>query len=285
MGPLQRRPRRVDRLGSPGRGNLTSSGTNGRSVCTFILAWHVFADTPIVVAANRDEADDRPAEPPSVRDGEPAVLAPRDAEAGGTWIGVNEHGVLAALTNRWVDADLPGDRSRGLLVNDVLAEGSAEDGARRVERAVEADEYQGFNLVVADANAVLYYEWDGRLEFSQFDPGVHVVVNVGAALGGGGPSGETLVDPGFRREAARCQADDARRLRDRLAPAPGEDADGWLDRAADALADHDAGVCVHRDGFGTRSSSLVRLDDGERTYLFADGPPCSTPYRPVDEQV
>jgi uncharacterized protein with NRDE domain len=242
-------------------------------VCTFILAWHVFADTPIVVAANRDEADDRPAEPPSVRDGEPAVLAPRDAEAGGTWIGVNEHGVLAALTNRWVDADLAGDRSRGLLVNDVLAELSAEDGARRVERAVEADEYQGFNMVVADATAALYYEWGGRLDFTQFDPGVHVVVNVGA-------DGRYVV-PSSREDLAETQAERADRLLADLAPEPGETATAWQDRAADAIADHDYGVCVHGDEFGTRSSSLIAVGREGTTYRFADGPPCRTEYRGV----
>jgi hypothetical protein len=253
-------------------------------VCTLVLAWQVFAEAPVVVAANRDEADDRPAEPPARRGSDPAVVAPRDAEAGGTWTGYNEHGLYVGLANRWAE-DLAAERSRGLLVSDALREQSADDAVRLVERAVERDGYDGFELVAADDGAAFLLEWDGRLRVRRLDPGVHVVVNVGAALGGGGVPAETLVDPGIRRAAAERQADDARRLRDRLAPAPGEDADGWLDRAADALADHDAGVCIHRDGFGTRSSSLVRLDDGGRTYLFADGPPCSTPYRKVDEQV
>jgi uncharacterized protein with NRDE domain len=242
-------------------------------VCTFIIAWQVFADTPIAVAANRDEADDRPTEPPSVRDGEPAVLAPRDRRAGGTWIGVNEEGVLAALTNRWVDAELAGDRSRGRLVDDVLEERTAEDGGRRVERAVQAHEYEGFNLVVADANAALYYEWDGALDFTQFDPGVHVVVNVGA-------DGRYVI-PSFRQDAGERVADSADRLSTDLAPEPGETATSWHDRAAERLADHEYGVCVHGDGFGTRSSSLIAVGPQGTRYRFADGPPCETPYRDV----
>jgi len=71
-------------------------------VCTIVIAWQVFTDTPVVVAANRDELLDRPSEPPAVVEEDPRVGAPRDAEAGGTWIGYNEHGVLVALTNRWV---------------------------------------------------------------------------------------------------------------------------------------------------------------------------------------
>jgi hypothetical protein len=85
-------------------------------------------------------------------------------------------------------------------------------------------------------------------------------------------------------ERRAAQADAARRLRDRLDPRAGERAGTWLDRAGVALGDHDSGVCVHGDGFGTRSSSLVALG-AERTYRFADGPPCETAYRRVDEQV
>jgi uncharacterized protein with NRDE domain len=245
-------------------------------VCTFIVAWQVFVDTPVAVAANRDEAYDRPAEPPSVREGEPSVLAPRDAEAGGTWIGVNEHGVLAALTNRWVDADLAGERSRGLLVDDVLSEPTAEDAGRRIERAVRADEYQGFNLVVADATAALYYEWDGSLEFTQFDPGVHVVVNVGA-------DGRYVI-PSFREAVAEAQAERADQLRTHLEPAPGETATAWHDRAAAAVADHEYGVCVHGDGYGTRSSSLIAIGREGTSYRFAEGPPCETEYRDVSPE-
>ena len=69
-------------------------------VCTLVFAWQVFPDAPVVAAANRDELLDRPSEPPSVIEEEPGVVAPRDAEAGGTWIGYNEHGVLVAITNR-----------------------------------------------------------------------------------------------------------------------------------------------------------------------------------------
>lgn len=242
-------------------------------MCTFIIAWQVFADVPIVVAANRDEAVDRPAEAPSVREGNPAVLAPRDAEAGGTWIGVNEHGVLAALTNRWVHADLAGDRSRGLLVNDVLEERTAEDAARRIERAVASEEYEGFNLVVADAHAALYYEWDGGLEFEGFQPGVHVVVNVGA-------DGRYDI-PSVRQSAGDRQAQSANRLLTDLTPEPGETATEWHQRAAAALGNHDYGVCVHGEGFGTRSSSLIAVRPDETAYRFADGPPCETEYGTV----
>ena len=241
-------------------------------MCTLTLAWQVFPDAPVVVAANRDELFGRPSEPPAVVDEEPRVVAPLDAEAGGTWIGYNEHGLLVAITNRWTDADLAGERSRGLLVRDALRRESADDAARFVEREVDEREYDGFNLVLADdAAAAGLFEWDGRLGFSRLEPGVHVVVNVGA-------DGEFAV-PDVRPEAAREQAGNARDVRAALAPEPGETAEDWVDRAGDVLADHEYGVCVHGDGFGTRSSSLVLVGDCGSRYWFADGPPCEATYR------
>jgi uncharacterized protein with NRDE domain len=253
-------------------------------VCTLTLAWQVFADAPVVVAANRDELRDRPSEPPARIADDPAVVAPRDAEAGGTWVGYNEHGVFVGVTNRWVTG-LAGERSRGLLVRDALRRDDAETAVRYVERAVDADEYDGFNLVVADETAAFLLEWDGRLHLTQLEPGVHVVVNVGAALGGGGALTDTFFTPEARSERGEEQAENARTVRTALTPEPGEDADSWLDRATTVLADHDYGVCIHEDGYGTRSSSLLRFGRDGVDYWFASGPPCETAFEPVESQV
>jgi uncharacterized protein with NRDE domain len=253
-------------------------------VCTLTLAWQVFLDAPVLVAANRDERLDRPSTPPRRWEGDPAVVAPRDAEAGGTWIGYNDDGVFAGLTNRWT-GDPTAGRSRGLLVADALRESDATAAARLVERSVDANEYAGFNLVVADRTAAVLFEWDGRLRTTQLEPGVHVVVNSGAALGGGGAVADqfSLPDgPPELSERASAAAENARAVRTALTPEPGETADAWLDRAAAVLADHEFGVCVHGDGFGTRSSSLIRLDADGGHYRFAAGPPCETPYSRVD---
>ncbi|MFB6157653.1 MAG: NRDE family protein [Haloferacaceae archaeon] len=254
-------------------------------MCTLVLAWQVFEESPVAVAANRDEAVDRPSEPPSRRGGggDPAFVAPRDLEAGGTWTGYNEHGLYVGLTNRWAEGPT-GERSRGLLVDDALRERDAEAAARLVESAVERDAYEGFEAVVTDARAAFLLAWDGRLTVTRLDPGVHVVVNVGAALGGGGAARDRFFLPPERPDRGEQQADNARRIRAALAPEPSERAAAWLDRAASVLGDHEYGVCVHGDGFGTRSSSLV-VPGADPTYRFADGPPCETPYEPVDEQV
>ena len=257
-------------------------------MCTLTLGWRVFDDAPVVVAANRDERLGRPSEPPAVEAGDPSILAPRDAEAGGTWIGYNEHGVFAAITNRWADVPGGGERSRGLLVRDVLGAASAHEARAVVDDALAAHTYDGFNLVVAERGgdttpgdpAALYVEWDGDRRVRRLDPGVHVVVNVGI-------DGEYF-EPERDPDRGAGQASNATRLRDALRTGPGESVSAWRSRAADALGDHDYGVCVHEPdrGFGTRSASLFTLfADGSADVRFADGPPCETVFRRVEGQV
>ncbi|MFC7068213.1 NRDE family protein [Halobaculum lipolyticum] len=239
-------------------------------MCTLTLAWQVFDDAPVAVAANRDEALDRPSEPPADRGG--GVIAPRDAEAGGTWMGVTRDGLFVGVTNRWVEG-LAGERSRGLLVDDCLRAGSASEAAGLVEESCRAHEYDGFNLVVADRDDAILLEWDGYLTVTQFLPGVHVVGNVG--YDGRFYRPERNPDLGPR------EARNATRLRRELHPAEGETADRWLDRAGAALGDHEFGVCVHANGYGTVSSTLIRVGDDGLRYDHADGPPCETPYEPI----
>jgi len=246
-------------------------------VCTLTLAWQVFEDAPVVVAANRDELLDRPSVPPAERDWEAAVVAPMDEEAGGTWLGYNEHGVLAGITNRWIDEPVEADRSRGLLVRDALGYESATDACRFVERELDARTYDGFNLVLADDTAAILIEHDGARVVRNLQPGIHVVVNVGA---------DGVYDiPAERSDVGTAQANNADAVRTALQPEPGETSSGWLDRAADVLGDHEYGVCIHREHFGTRSSSLIRLGTDAVEYRYSDGPPCETAFEQVTDRV
>ncbi|WP_144920218.1 NRDE family protein [Halorubrum salsamenti] len=260
-------------------------------MCTLTLAWRTFGDAPIALAANRDEALDRSSEPPALRggdggdsgsdgDGDDAYVAPRDAEAGGTWIGLSRSGVVAAVTNRWLDADRESDRSRGLLVRDCLTADSAEDAVRTVEHDLETRSYDGFNLVLADDAAAFLLSYDGGLAITRLDPGVHVVGNVGGVVNGV----ERFAVPERRREFGAERADSARAVAAALAPEPGESGTEWLDRASAALADHEYGACLHGDGFGTRSFTRIRTAPDSETppeFAYADGPPCETPAEPV----
>lgn len=241
-------------------------------MCTIVFAWQQFADAPIAVAANRDEQYDRDSRPPSRLDAERTIVAPQDVTAGGTWIGYNDAGVFAGITNRWVDG-LEGERSRGLLVRDVLETEAATVAVDAVEDAIETVAYEGFNLLLADATAAYLLEWGGQLRVRRLDPGVHVLVNVG-------PDDDPLVPTPNHPRGLR-QAINARSVRSALDATPGETPAQWFARASDVLTDHGFGVCLHDEEFGTVSTSLIRIDGRTADYRFAPGPPCETSFERV----
>lgn len=130
-------------------------------MCLIVFAWHVVPGVPVIAAANRDEFYDRPATPAGPWPEAPHVVAGRDLQGGGSWMGVSLLGAngprFAALTNirapseRRVDAP-----SRGALVADFLREDvSAADYLARV--ASRGDVYNGYNLVLGDAHALYWY--------------------------------------------------------------------------------------------------------------------------------
>ncbi len=125
-------------------------------MCLIVLAWQTHPDYPLVVAANRDEFFARPAASIAFWSDAPQVLAGRDLEAGGTWLGVTRDARFAALTNyreaRRPRQDAP---SRGALVADFLT--GNDDPARYLdETRARAADYNGFNLLVGDAQRLGY---------------------------------------------------------------------------------------------------------------------------------
>ncbi len=124
-------------------------------MCLILIAWRAHPDYPLVVAANRDEFFSRPTAPASFWAGS-NILAGRDLKEGGTWMGVTRNGRFAAVTNyRDPTRDRPGARSRGRLVADLLASG--ETPSRWLaNRAAEATDCNGFNMIAADWNEIAW---------------------------------------------------------------------------------------------------------------------------------
>jgi uncharacterized protein with NRDE domain len=110
-----------------------------------------------LLIANRDEFYARPTAPLAFWDDEPDLLAGRDLQAGGTWLGVTRQGRFAAITNyRDPRANNPDAPSRGALVSDYLrGRGTPVDYLTRL--VPRAAEYNGFNLLVGDGQHLFYY--------------------------------------------------------------------------------------------------------------------------------
>ena len=230
-------------------------------MCTLALALGVDRRWPVVVAANRDERLGRAAEgwAPRTTPGGVHWVGPRDVRAGGTWIGLSAHGLLAALTNyhapsgRYPD---PERRSRGELVPRAL-EAPSVAAARSALAALDPAAWNPFHLVVADADAAFLWWYDGdRQGLEPLGPGLHLVTE--DSPHGLGPRGDLV------------------RSRWPLDPSP--------DRLRELLSlhapPHPAPTCLHVEPhYGTRSSAVLRLPRQLRhaELYAADGPPCTFP--------
>ena len=242
-------------------------------MCTLIAAWQVFADVPLAVVANRDEARDRPFEAPRCRSWERPVVAPKDCRAGGTWMGYNDAGVFAGLTNRWRQPTASTTHSRGHLVKTALGAGRTADAVTRVIDALEDAAYGPCHLFVADSTTARLVIHDGPETVPTVHtvtPGVHVVLNAGFD--------DQWFLPAEHAERASEQRRLAAKIRAHCTPAT--NLPEWRSRAVEAVSEEQFGRCLCGETFGTRSSSVVVMDD-EPTWEFANGPPCETAYQPV----
>jgi uncharacterized protein with NRDE domain len=122
-------------------------------MCLIVVAWRAHPEYPLIVAANRDEFHGRPAARAAFWDDHPQILAGRDLEARGTWMGVSRSGKFAAVTNYRGGAEARAIESRGALVSRFLANGAAP--AQYME-SLKADLYSGFNLLAADGNELCW---------------------------------------------------------------------------------------------------------------------------------
>lgn len=137
-------------------------------MCLIALAYKVHPEFPLILAANRDEFLDRPAEPARFWPAEPHVLAGRDRKAGGTWLGVTTGARFAALTNyRDLRRAPVAGPSRGALVRAALEPGF---------RPAATHNYEGFNLIYGPLNALRYHS-NIQLVDSLLAPGVHGLSN------------------------------------------------------------------------------------------------------------
>ena len=215
-----------------------------------------------MVAANRDEFHDRPTEAPALRTATRSprrFVAPRDLRAGGTWLGVNDAGVFAAVTNRRIDAPDPDRRSRGWLVTEALSCDSAREAADRLG-APDPGDFNPFNLFLADAESAHLVSCGDAAERRDLEPGLHVVGNLHPDESS--PKLERL------RRDAKPLTEPGAATPEALAELCRDHGDGLADQA----------VCVHAGPYGTGSSTLLRI--GAQPWLhFSEGPPCRAPYR------
>ncbi|ARP90993.1 hypothetical protein CAL14_12410 [Bordetella genomosp. 9] len=145
-------------------------------MCLAVLAIRTLPDIPAVIAANRDEYHARPSAAAAPWQDDPRIVAGRDLQSGGTWMGMTRGGRYALVTNyRDPMTILPGAPSRGKLVEDFLrGDAAPADYAAHVQRIGEA--YNGFNLIVGDRDETWYYSNRGGPAHA-LPPGIYALSN------------------------------------------------------------------------------------------------------------
>jgi len=221
---------------------------------------------PLIIGANREEYYDRPSQSPRLLHPSPAIWGGRDLRAGGTWLGVNEHGLVAAVTNR-PGPPRPESRSRGLLCLETLHASSADEAAQSLETQLRRDHYSPLNCFVGDGVKSFLLAHDDGDAFLWLREGLWLV-----------PNGD-LNDPEMPR---------VRRAQALLVDRSFTGVDDAIRALESVLADHESGVpfrdmiCLHGVASGTVSSSILavwprRMEQSR--YLHLQGKPCEQSYR------
>ncbi|WP_119168798.1 NRDE family protein [Algihabitans albus] len=250
-------------------------------MCTIVLLRRPDTAWPVLLAGNRDEMRDRPWRGPGRHwPDRPEVVAGQDELAGGSWLGVNDHGVLACILNRYGSlGPAAGKRSRGELVLEALDHADASAAAAALAQ-LEPSAYRSFNLVIADSQDAFWLRHIGE------DAESVVVQPL--------PPGLSMITAADRNDTKSPRIGHfLPRFRDATPPDPA--ADDWSAWEA-LLASRDHGPSVGPEGamnvalpngFGTVSSSLLALakPEAERPralWRFAAGSPDGAAFETVD---
>lgn len=254
-------------------------------MCTVIVLYKVLQVYPIVLGMNRDEVISRRCSAPRLVQGNPKIYAPIDEQAGGTWLGVNECGVLAAVLNRVSEKPSdapPNPRSRGLLCLDALTRHSAAEIRDLIADETSQPRYNKFDLLCMDkANAFLiHYDNSKTIKIEELRPGLHVLVNYHTSEPSSSEASQKL------KERSRLRREKALQLFNDFQPHALENA---VERLKQTFRDHENGVCQHRtrhdiaeiagQEFATRSSSIIAIGDLPSLFLHANASPCMAEYQ------
>jgi hypothetical protein len=247
-------------------------------MCTVVILRRPDHSWPLILGANRDELIDRPWRPPGRHwPDRPELVAGLDVLAGGSWLGVNDWGVAAAVLNRTGSlGPAPGRRSRGELVLEALDHADAVAAAAALSY-LDPQSYRTFNLIVADERDGFWlrHAGRGRIEVRPVKEGLSLIA-----------AGD-LDDLGTRRLELAMPAF-------REWPAPEPDRGDWAawesllgSTRAPPGEPATSAMRFRTDGYGTVSSAVIALParDGSARkagFRFAGWLPEETPWRDVD---
>lgn len=233
-------------------------------MCTLAILYRVARGTPILLAANREERFDRPTQYPKIQSGTPRLVCGIDRQAGGTWLGVNQYGLVCAVANRPKRSVPAEPRSRGLLCREMLDFRTAKEAAACAAKELATGAYAGANYLCADGRSAAVVHGGDRVQIVELAPGLHVL------------SSGDVDDPRDERHAF---------VRRMLTLHTLDSSVTFLAVASRVFSrkpddDGRRGLVITGSEFGTVSSTLLSLPRKiqHAVYQYASGPPCDCAY-------
>lgn len=232
-------------------------------MCLILFSYMKHPQYRLVLAGNRDEFYERPTQSAAFWEEDNNILAGRDLQAGGTWLGITKTGRIAAITNyREPDAFKPNAPSRGRLISGYL-QGTANACDYLREVAAKSSLYNGFNILAGDTEKLCYFSnRDGGVK--ELAPGIYGLsnhlldtpwpkVSLGKKLLGSALNGNLVPEEIFRI------------LRDNTKPG-----DTKLPKTGVSLEWERilSSIFIISPVYGTRSSTLITIDyEGKANFI------------------
>jgi len=238
-------------------------------MCLIVFAYKYHPEYPFILAGNRDEFHQRSTQKLHIWETTPKIAAGKDLKAGGTWLGINQYGKIAALTNHRDLSNIKENAtSRGHIITDFLKSDLSTDQQLK-DIASDSSKYNGFNLIAGTVDD-LYFLSNHSNEFHKIKPGLYGISN--ASLNTPWPKTNTALE--HFTTALNDRSPDETVIFDFL-----KNTDRYPDRLlpktglAPELEKAVSSVFILTEDYGTRSSALLMIDNKgdvnftEKTYL------------------
>ena len=231
------------------------------------IQYQTASDSPILLAHNREERLNRPSQGPRIQSGRPRVVCGIDRNSGGTWAGVNQHGLYVAVINcpkRHVPSE---PRSRGLLCRELLACKTAEEALDKASGELHSGCYAGGNFFCVDRNKGGVIYGGDEIETEMLWPGLHIL------------SSKRLNDRNDQRQEFVRRLLTLQRMDSFVS--------FWAiaSRTFSRKPDDSGkrGIIIAEPDYGTVSSMLLSLSERTpRSHMqYSNGAPCDKPYEDI----
>ena len=142
------------------------------------VLYKLVPESPILIAFNREDLLTQKINKPTIQSGKPRILGSVDSSSGGTWLGVNQHGMMVGATCRKKFNVPMAPKSREILCRDLLRSGSARDAVNMAMDELHTNEYEGVNYIIADGESGWVVHGGNEIEALELEEGLNIISNV-----------------------------------------------------------------------------------------------------------